>query len=225
MIESASVEERPLVIYFPDERDSDFELYGEDFAELSKSNAVFVKIPYTEDRAESPWEEKSIIPTSKLLSDNPSREYDVRVGKATVLICDWHGNEYFRTDNRVRANKLEAMVVRVEKDAEKANDKLQRNYDKAKEEYDDGDTRKALRYLLKNFDDGEGPVGLPAQEESIRLYHEIADDARTKIDKLKEARDSDGLKDLAKEFKRTPVEKEIEEAIKAVEDMPAKTSN
>lgn len=216
MIESAGVEERPLVIYFPDENDSDFELYGEDFAEISKSDALFVKIPYTEDREESPWAEESEVPTSKLLSENPSREYDVRVGEPTVIVCDWHGNEYFRTDERVRADKLEMMIKRVADEVEDANDKLERYYDRAKKEFDDGDVRKAIRYLMRNFDDGEGPVGLPAQEESIRLYHEIMDNARAKMEELIEKKDVDGLKDLEKEVRSTSLEDEVEEAIDSV---------
>jgi hypothetical protein len=213
VIESAAVEERPLVIYFPDENDSDFELYGEDFAEISQMDAVFVKIPYTEDREESPWAEESDVPTSRLLSENPSREYDVKVGEPTVLVCDWHGNEYFRTDEKVKADALKRMIEKVADEVEDANDKLQKYYDKAKAEYDEGDTGKALKYLLKNFDDGEGPLGLPAQEESIRLYHEIMDNARAKMEELVEAGDVDGLKDLEKEVKKTPLEDEIEDAV------------
>jgi hypothetical protein len=212
-LESAAVEERPVVVYFPDENDSDFELYGEEFNEISTSSAVFVKIPYTEDRAESPWEEETVVPTSRLLSENPAREYDVKVGDPTVLVCDWHGNEYFRTDERVRPDALKKMIEKVADEVEDANDKLQKYFDKAKEEYDEGDVGKAIKYLLKNFDDGEGPVGLPAQEESIRLYHEIMDNARAKMEELVEAGDVDGLKDLEKEVKKTPLEDEIEDAV------------
>lgn len=224
-LESAATEEMPLVVYFADETDGDFVLYGDDYAELSKSSAVFIKVPYTEDREESPWAEDSEIPTNRLLSDNPAREYDVRVGKATVIVCDWHGNEYFREDNKVRANRLEAMIKRVPDQVKKANDKLERNYERADKEKQDGDIKGALRYLSKNFDDGNGPVGLPAQENSIRLYHEIMDDSRAKIEKLEDARDVDGLKELKKELRRTALEDEIDEAIVSVKEAPARTSN
>ena len=36
-LESAAVEERPIVVYFPDENDSDFELYGDLGARDSRS--------------------------------------------------------------------------------------------------------------------------------------------------------------------------------------------
>lgn len=223
-LESAETEERPVVVYFPDENDSDFELYGDEFAELSKSEAVFIKVPYTDDREESPWAEESEVPTSRLLSDNPAREYGVRVGSATVIVCDWHGNEYFRTDNKVRANKLEAMLNRVPGMAEKANDSLKRNFERADKEKQNGDVKKSLRYLLKNFDDGEGPVGLSAQEDSIRLYHEIMDESREKINELKEARNIDGLSDLLKDFRRTALEDEINAAIREVKNASSRTS-
>ncbi len=117
------------------------------------------------------------------------------------------------------------MIGQVPKLAEKANEKLERYFEKAEEEYKDGDVKRALRYLSKNFDDGSGPVGLPAQEESIRLYHEIMDDCRSKLEKFEEARDIDGLKELKKELRRTSLEDEIDEAIDAIKDAPSRTSN
>jgi hypothetical protein len=210
-IESASAEQRPIVLYFADEADSDFEMYGEDFAELSKIDAMFMKIAYNADREVSPWAEESVVPTSKLLSDNPSREYDVKVGKATVIVCDWFGNEYFRTDNNVKADKLKAMIERVADEVEDANKKLQKNLDKANGYVEKEDQKNAVKYLVKNFD--EGVVGLDAQEASIRLYHEIMDSIRSQKDELVKKGDVDGLKELSKIVKKTELEKEIDEAM------------
>lgn len=217
-IESAAADKRPIVLYFPDENDSEWELYGDDFAELSNGSAMFIKVAYTDDREESPWAEESVVPTSKLLSDNPSREYDVDVGKQTVIVCDWYGNEFFRTDNRVRCDKLQAMVEKVSDLVEKESEKLQKNVDKAKEYQDKEDTKNVLKYVMKNFDDGQ--VGWAPIEESIRMYHEIMDSLRAKKDELVEKGDMDGLKELAKDVKKTDLEKEIDEAMETVKANP-----
>ncbi|MCB9894816.1 MAG: hypothetical protein H6839_10220 [Planctomycetes bacterium] len=204
------------MLYFPDENDSEWELYGEDFAELSKMDAMFMKIAYTADREVSPWAEESVVPTSKLLSDNPSREYNVAVGKPAVLVCDWYGNEYFRTDNKVRADKLKLMIAKVADLVDDANKKLQKNLDKAQAAADKENSKDAIKELLKNFK--EGVVGLEAQEGSIRLYHEIMDGIRAKKDELVEKGDVDGLKELGKIVKKTELEKEIDEAMEAAKN-------
>lgn len=202
------------MLYFPNEADSDFTMYGEDLAEISKTEAMFVKVPYTADREKSPWAETSVVPTSKLLSDNPSREYNVAVGKAAVLVCDWFGNEYFRTDEKVKADKLKAMINKVSDLVEDANKKLQKNLEKAQQAVEKDDSKNALKTLLKNF--GEGVVGLEAQEASVRLYHEIMDKFREQKDALVEKGDVNGLKELAKVVKKTDMEKEVDEAISSV---------
>jgi hypothetical protein len=217
-IESAAADQRPIVVYFPDEADSSWELYGDDYAELSKTDGMFVKIPYTDDREVDPWAEKSVIPTSKLLSSNPSREYNVPVGKATIVVCDWYGNEYFRTDTKTKADKLKEMITKVAKLAEDSNKKLQKNLDKASEANGKGKTKDAIKSLLNNFEDGI--VGLEAQEGSIRLYHEIMDGIRAKKDELLEKGDMEGLKNLAKDVKKTELEKEIDEAMATLKANP-----
>lgn len=217
-IESAAIDQRPIVLYFADENDSDFEMYGDDFAELSRDGAMFMKIAYTDDREESPWAEESVVPTSKLLSENPSLAYDVPVGKATVLVCDWYGNEFYRTDNKVRCDKLQAMVEKVSDLVEKESSKLQKNLDKAKGYQEKEDTKNVLKYVMKNFDDGQ--VGWAPIEESIRMYHEIMDNLRAKKDELVEKGDMDGLKDLAKAVKKTDLEEEVDQAMDEVKDNP-----
>ena len=68
--------------------------------------------------------------------------------------------------------------------------------------------------LLKNFKDGQ--VGLEAQEESITLYHEIMDAAREELASLISDGDTDGLKKLAADMKKTDLEGEIKSAIKGI---------
>lgn len=200
------------MIYFATESASDFEFYGKELAEISKDKAVFIRIDFTEDREESPWAEESVVPTSKLLSDNPSREYDVQVGKLTVIITDSYGNEYYRVTKVPSDRQLMGYIEKVKDQVEDANDKLQKNLDKAREYLNDKKDRKnALKYLLKNFKDGM--VGLDAQEESIRMYHEILDAARSELAELKEKKDVDGLKALGKDVDKTDMEEEVDEAL------------
>jgi hypothetical protein len=182
-------------------------------------DAMFMKVPYTADREVSPWAEESVVPTSKLLSDNPSREYKVAVGKPAVLVCDWFGNEYFRTDNKIRADKLKLMITKVADLVESSNKKLQKNLDKAQAAADKEDSKDAVKELLKNFK--EDVVGLDAQEGSIRLYHEIMDNLREQKDELLKKGDLNGLKELGKIVKKTELEKEVDEAMEAAKNAAA----
>ena len=202
------------MIYFAEENATDADFSGKDLAELSKTDAVFVKIAFTEDREVSPWAEESIVPTSKLLSDNPSRDYDVPVGRTTIIVADSYGNEYYRLNKTPKGDQLKAYISRVNDQSEKASEKLQKNLDKAKDYLDKQDRKNAVKYLLKNF--GEGVVGLTPQEESVRMYHEILDAARSELATMVENKDADGIKNLAKELKKTDMESEIDDALDSV---------
>lgn len=206
----------PLVIFFQGEGSQygDNYLTGKDIAELSTSKATFIRVPFTSNREADPWAEESVVPTSKLLSKNPSLAYDISVGKPTFIVADWHGNEYFRMTKKPKAKDLERYLDKIEDEVEDKNKKLQKYLDKAIEEKAEKDTGKAVKYLLKNFK--EDVVGLEAMEGSIRLYHEIIEDARkVKEGLVKEGGEKgiEGLKELAKDFKKTDFEKEIDEAI------------
>lgn len=211
IVESAAKDERPIIIYFPSENADDSEFYGKEIADLSKTDAVFIKMPYSADREASPYAIESAVPTSKLLSDNPARDYNVAVGKATVVVCDWFGNEFFRTEPSVKADKLSTMLKDVKDKVEDVDAKLQKNLDKAQAYVDASDRKNAIKLLLKNF--SEGVVGVNAQEGSIRLYHEVMDNVRAEIAELEAERDVTGLKALAKEVKKTDTEKDVEAAL------------
>ena len=211
-LESAATDNRPLVIYFAEENATDADFADKELAEISKSDAVFIQISYTEDREVSPWAEETVVPTSKLLSDNPSREYKVSVGELTIVVADSYGNEYYRMTSVPKASQLKSYLEKVTAEVEKANEKLQKNLEKARDYLDaKSDRKNALKYLLKNFK--EGVVGLDAQEESIRMYHDILDAARSEMAELKDKKDADGLKSLKKDLDKTDLEKEIEEAL------------
>jgi hypothetical protein len=213
-IETAAADQKPIVLYFPSEGATDHEFHGKDLAAISQTDAVFMKMPFTADREASPWATDSIVPASKLLSDNPARDYNVPVGKATVVVCDWFGNEYFRTDAKVKAPALKTMIDKVAKQVEDMDKKLQKNLEKANEMVAKADRKGALKLLVRNFN--EGVVGIGAQEESIRTYHAIMDEVRSEVAKAASDGDTATLKALARDFKKTDVEKEISEALKNV---------
>jgi hypothetical protein len=202
------------VIYFPRESDTDATLADKELAEISKTDAVFLRIPFTEDREKSPWLSDSAIPTSKILGDNPSRDYNVTVGKLTIIVTDSYGNEYTRLAKQPKADELKGYIKKVKENTDKMSEKLRKNLDKANEALAAKDRKGALKLLLKNF--SEGVVGLAAQEESIRAYHEILDAGRTEMARLTEKGDAAALKALAKDFAKTDLEKEIDEAIKGL---------
>ena len=210
------------MILFEGEKSTDFDMYGEEFVELASTIALFVKIAHTDNREKSPWAEESVVPTSKLLSDNPSRDYKIAIGKPTVVVCDWHGNEFFRTDNKVKAPALKGMVEKVAKQVESTDKKLQRHVDKAKQDLEkENNEANAIKNLLRAF--SEGFVGLDSVVEGARLYHEIMDSLRTRKDELLEEGDANGLRELAKAVKKTDLEKEVDQAIKDVANVTRKT--
>jgi hypothetical protein len=214
VLERAAQEKKPLVIWFPSDGESDAAVYGRDIAELSKSKAVFIKIPFNADREPSPWAESSVVPVTRLLSDNPSRDYGVAVGRSTLIIADGWGNEFFRPSTSSNARTLEGYIVKVDSLVEKANKKLEKNLEKALEAQKEGNRKEAIKHILRNF--SEGLVGLPAIESTKTLYRTIMDDAAEEIEALKASKDTVGLKALARELRKTDLEKTAEEAISAV---------
>lgn len=211
-LESAAREQRPIVLYFPAEKDSDFDIYGDDWAQLSKEDALFIKVPYTADREKSPWSENSVIPTNKLLSPNPSLEYGIAVGKADLLVCDWFGNKYFAPGAKIKADALKALIGKVKDEADKADKKLAKTLEKAQQQIEKKDDKGAVKSLLSNFKTGY--YGLPSQEASVKLYREIMDAGRERIKEMHEKGDTEGLKGIAKDYKGTDLEKEANEALK-----------
>lgn len=199
------------MIYFPDENDDPASFSGDKLPEMAGSDALFVKVPFTSFRDKAPGAEESVVPVSKLTSDNPSREYKVSVGKVTIIIADCYGNEYQRLSKAPTADQLKGYLNKVSTQSEKMEDKLRKNLDKAKELATAGNNKEAVKNLLKNFK--EGVVGLDAQNESITLYHELMDKVREQMKPMVEKSDKEGLKTLAKDYVGTDVEREIKDSL------------
>lgn len=191
-------------------------LYGEEFKKLAEESAVFVRVPYEADRTPAPFAEESPVPQQKLAGDNPSRDYDIKT-YPTFIVADCYGNEHFRLTSKPKVDDLEKYFGKVPEKSNEANEKLAKNLDKARESWEGKDAKNAIKSILKNFK--EDVIGLENQEESIRLYHEILDEARAELAELA----ADGSKDAAKKIKamksiyaKTELEVEIEEALEGM---------
>jgi hypothetical protein len=204
------------VLFFPEEDvdpiDASRQLHDEELAKLSEDNVMFVMIEYNADRTPS-FDDGCPIPTSKLLSPNPSRDYNI-TRNPSYVVCDHFGNEYDRHTNTPSARKLLKSIEDVSDQMEKFNEKLQDNLADMKEALEEKDLKDFFKAALKNFK--YGLVGLEAQEETIKLYREQIDGARERIDDILENRPEDGedvLKDMSKNFKDTELEEEIDDAL------------
>lgn len=127
------------------------------------------------------------------------------------MIADSYGNEYYRMTKQPSGSQLQGYISKVKAQVDKANEKLQKNLDKANDYLAKEDRKNAVKYLLKNFK--EDLVGLQAQEDSIRAYHDILDAARSQMSEMVEKGDADGLKALKKDLDKTDMEKEVDEAL------------
>jgi hypothetical protein len=203
------------VLFFQGEGEQygDFYVYGEELKKLSEENAVFVRIPFTANRDKAP-DTGSPVPASKLLGDNPARDYGVPVGRAMFIVTDWHGNDMGKIDRKPSVNDLKALIDAVPGKVESLSKKLQKNYDAAKTAWDKQDRGAALSKIGSNFK--EGIVGLEPQVSTISLYNEIMDSLRAKLAEMIEKGDIDGIKGLAKDrnLRGTALAKEAEEALK-----------
>lgn len=157
-----------------------------------------------------------MVPVSKLLGDNPARDYGVPIKGSTVIVCDWYGNDYnLRTDAKKGTHEvLKKLIEQVTKKSDDANKKLEKTYVKAEESHTKNDPKGSLKLLVRNFK--EGYVGLPAQESSIRLYHQIMDGVRKQAEEMRDNGDESGLKTLGKDYKGTDAEKDIAECLKNI---------
>lgn len=216
-MEDAASSKKPILIFFMGEGDSDSAYMGDEIASISKDSVIFVRVPHTDNRELDPWAEETVVPTNKLLSDNPARDFEVKVGQRTWIFCDPYGNEMARSTKEMKGSTLKAQTKKVEKFLEKNEKDLKKCLEKAQEAEAEKDVKKMMKYLLKNFK--SGLYGYDSQEATTRMYHDQLDSARGEIAELTEAADEasiDKLKDMAKMYKKTDLEKEIDEAIETI---------
>jgi hypothetical protein len=215
VLENAANGKQAILIFFPGEKDDAANFFGgKDFKAL-EAKAQFVSVPYNSDREPSPVTEESLVPTSKLLSDNPSREYGIRV-YPSFIIADSYGNTILSlSGKKPTAKELEAAFDKVGTKMDDNAKKLQRRLDNAKKSWESKDAIKSMSEIRGNFKDGL--VGYDAQNETIRIYHEVIEAARTQVETLKAEGTPEALKSLKalkNTFKDTEVENDINEALK-----------
>ncbi len=216
MLESAQNGDKPILVFFPgesEEQNSDGYMADPAMAELVDAKAIFVRIPYTSDREKAPSGD-SCVPTCKLTSDNPTRDFGVRT-YPTFVVADKYGNEQFRIETKKPAAKeLEGFFEKVASKVEDSTKKVQKNLDAATKAWSSKDRSTALKSILKNFKDGF--VGYDPVEGTVRLYNEIMEASRAEIASLKESGDAKGLKALKTALKGTDAEKDADEALKGL---------
>jgi len=216
VLENAANGKQAIFIFFPGENDDANSYFGGKDYKALESQAQFVSIPYNADREPAPVTEESLVPTSKLLSDNPSRDYGIKAYPA-FIVADSYGNVIMSLSGKKPAAKeLEAAFGKVSAKMDDNAKKLQRRLDNAKKSWEAKDASKAMGEIRGNFKDGL--VGYDAQNETIRIYHEVVDAARAQVDALKAEGSADSVKALKAmkgTFKDTEVENLIDEALKS----------
>lgn len=216
VLEKAAAEKLALLLFFPgeaEEKAGDGYLSGKEIMELSQKSAQFVRIPYNADREAAPNTGDSVVPFSKLLSDNPSRDYNVK-SYPTFIVADSYGNELYRVSGKKpTAKELSEQFGQVAKKMEDNSKKLARNLETAKKAWEGKDYSKVLRPVLANFKDGL--VGYDEQNDTIRLYHEVLESARAELGTLSDgsAESVKKLKAMKATFKGTALEKDIDAAL------------
>ena len=216
ILEKAAARKVALFILFVGESDESNEaayIYGKDIIALATNKATFIRVPYTSDR-EPGWDDGSMVPTSKILGSNPSRDYGIKT-YPTMIVADCYGNECYRLTAKPDASSLEKKIDAVADTMKRSNERLQKGLESAKSAFETKDRGKTLRTLVDNFK--TGLVGLEAQESSVKLYHEIIDAGRKDLDEAVAAGGKDlvtRLKDLKKIFKDTELNKDIDAALK-----------
>jgi hypothetical protein len=216
VLENAANGKQAIFIFFPGENDDANSYFGGADYKALEGKAQFVAIPYNSDREPSPVTEESLVPTSKLLSDNPSRDYGIKTYPA-FIVADSYGNVVLSlSGKKPTAKELDASFGKVSAKMDDNGKKLQRRLDNARKAWETKDASKAMSEIRGNFKDGL--VGYDAQNETIRVYHEVVEAARAQVETLKGDNSADAIKALKamkNTFKDTEVEASIDAALKA----------
>lgn len=195
--------ERPLLLYFPAD-DAD-DLYGDEFKQLSTTRALFIRYNKSNTVASS----HGIVPHCKPLALNPRAAYGIDQETETALLCDWHGNEYFRiVAGGVRPSQLHKLLDRLPEAVRNMRARLAKSLVK----YDTSETRRdRVVALLKAM--REDAWGLPEANEVVRAYRVILRAGAIELDSAVKAADLPALESLRYDFKGTDLLPAIEAAI------------
>jgi predicted component of type VI protein secretion system len=216
-IESAMSANKPIVLFFVCEEmdavDVTNEVHDEELAKLAQNREVtFLIIEHNADRTPR-LTDGSPIPTSRLTSPNPGREYDIR-RYPTVVVCDQFGNPYQDFGRVPPVRALKTAVESVEDEMKAANERLQRDVEAAEKALEDKNMRAFFNAATRTF--RTGVVGLEASERMRTLYRQVIDEQRKQIEDILDERPEDGvnrLRDMSRNFRGTELASEIDEAI------------
>lgn len=197
-LEKAANGGKPIVVLFAKEKtDITTFFQGQDYVDMKDADAVFIAVPYTTDRTPAPGAKETIVPSNKLLGDNPSRDYNVRVGEEVVLVLDSFGNFDdigVRFSKKPTSKELKEAFARMPAKAESLSKKLQKNVDAANAALGKGDRNAAFKAAVKVLE--TGMVGYSACNEASKIYHSICDEVMGDIATLKDGDAKESTKKL-----------------------------
>lgn len=180
-----------------------------------EGNYFFVMIEHNADRTPS-LDDGCPVPTSKLLSPNPSRDYNI-TKYPSYVVCDWFGNEYNRYTKTPAAKDIKKNLEGVVDAMDASNKKLAATAEVAKKALEEKDLKGFFKAANANFK--TGIIGLAGQEDTIALYRKVIDDARAEVETILEDRPADGekrLKEMQKAYRETELATEIKDALDIV---------
>jgi len=183
-------------------------LRGQGFKDMCGDKAIFV-------RCELPDEVQAIDRNhiwreSRLKSDNIPGAYNVAAGRTTVVVADWHGNEWFRPAARVTPAQLERMLSDVGSRVDAAEQRMARQLERARNSLTEDNRRDAINTLRRSARDGV--VGLDSANETLKLLDEIIAQGRKDVEAASKAGDKAKLEALEAEFEGTEVADEARKA-------------
>jgi hypothetical protein len=174
-------------------------------------DALFVRCVVPEEV--TAIEENHVWRSTRLLSDNPAGAYNVQPGRTTIIVADWHGNEYHRPPARVTPAQLKRLVSDVPERMRAMEQRLQGYLDAAREAMDGGYRSEALVAL--GIIARLGVVGLEPAVSAMTMRDSLVEQGKAEVKAAAEAGNTERLQELANEFRGTAA---AEAARKALEE-------
>lgn len=207
-------QERALLIWFAD-ADDESEKFDSEFAKAYE-HLSYMRV----DKAESDDDEESSdeadedevispVPVNKLSADDLWSAYEVD-DAGTYLLTDWYGN-VVETYSSKPSKGVIALAKALGEKREKAIEGMVKDLEDAQEEFDEGNTKRALKSLFKVFD--EELAGFEPTEDAATLYAKIIEQGQAELDRYKAASDESSLKEMARTFRKTELESSIDAAL------------
>lgn len=192
-----------VVLYFGDRKDDDTELLAKlDIAdEATAGNVACFRVPKPADPQPAA---NSILPPDRLASADLWATYGIEEAD-TFVVADRYGNPYFTGKDTALLEKL----GEVNKHFRGVRKELKKNVEAARQAGDDGKVGEALKSLKEGF--AHKLTGYNEADDAEKLYNDLIKQGREKLKGADVAR----LSELAKTYKGTDLEGEIDAAIKA----------